>query len=389
MAGSKEFIEEFGSLSFDQFPFCDGDAVSFCEAFYMPFEKVVTDSFDDDPTDFLSASNLLFAKKEFKHSGLGLMITSKPSQRMVAISGKERYRKLKIFAVRELYSKIPAIQFAAGTFILPDGTPVVVFRGTDDTISGWREDFDILVRKGTPAYNIALDYIEKVAEKFKGNIIICGHSKGGNIALYTALKCAPKIRKRISALYNFDGPGFHNYDIFKTGAYDEIKPVYKHYIPSDAFVGVIMAHDYDYKVVKSTMPLGPLQHDLGSWYIEGGNLVTVKDTDALSKFYDVVFAKLAGNCEKRGFSDVVAKVFESVSVGTGQKDLTGLAKNLPSSIKGAKEAWKNLDPQTQEDFKIAFSGMGQYVKDGARAVRENQTEESARFSFDTNEDLIK
>lgn len=380
MAGSKEFMDEYGRKSFAEFPFCDGDVISICEATYMPFEKVVSPSFDDEPVSLESACDRLFALNGYEHKKLGLMITNAPSVRMMQMADSVRYEGVKMVAFRAVYSFNPAIQFAAGTLILPDGTLAIFFRGTDDTVAGWKEDLDLLLHKGTPAYKFALDYIEEAAEKLEGDIILMGHSKGGNEALHTALKCSEKVRSRIKALYNNDGPGFFDHSIFKTGTYDEIADRYKHYIPSSAFIGALMAHDYDYKAVKSTKHLGPFQHDIGTWKIENGELLTAGDTDALSKVTDVLFAKISAKTLS-GFAEDVDTVVTEVLAGAGQETLTDFAKNIVPSIKGAKAALDMVKPEIRQNAKQALKGTGKMLKESIEAVKNGNAAETAKQAF--------
>ena len=292
MAGIKEYIPQFGDRTFEEYPFNDCDALTLSEVIYMPFETVVSTSFEDDPRNFAEAAKELFESRGSKHQKLGLMITNQSSVDMMAMAETTRFSEMKILAVREVYSAKPAIQYCAATFILPGDELVVVFRGTDDTLAGWKEDLDLFITKNPPSYDLALSYIEELASKREGKIRICGHSKGGNIALMTALKCSDAVRSRIVGVYNNDGPGYHDYGIFHLGTYEEVLPVYKHFVPNSSTVGMLMAHDYDYKAVKSTLLLGPFQHDLGTWQIENGKLVTVPDISFMAKATDVIVAKL-------------------------------------------------------------------------------------------------
>ena len=371
MPTTKEYITEYGNISFSDRPFSDPDAIAFCEITYMPLEKVVSERFTDEPVKFGDAAYQLFALRNFKHKNLGLMISANPSKKILNMGSLRRYNEVKIVACKEVYSKNPAVQFGAATYILPDGTLVICFRGTNDDIAGWKEDIDLFTNNGSPSYTLALEYIENAAKNFEGDIILIGHSKGGNVALYTALKCSEEIRKRIKCVYNHDGPGFRNYDIFKTGSYDEILPNYKHYIPSSSFIGVLLAHDYDYKAVKSSMHLGPFQHDLGSWQIENGEVVFVNDTDKLSKITDIWLAQLVSRASNEEYSKALDSVLTAVTEGTGQRTLTDFAKHLPSSLSGAVKAYKGLDKSTKDNFKEAFSGSVKLLGDSIKEVKNN------------------
>lgn len=378
MPNSKNYIEEFGGVSFAERPFCDADALALCEVFYMPLELVVSSSFDAEPVNFSDACNELFDIRGNKHAALGLMITKTPSIRLMQMAASERFSEIKVVAVNEVYSKEPAIQYCAGTFLLPGGDIVIVYRGTDDSIAGWKEDLDMMVRQGTPAYDLALDYFSKAAEKFSGNIYVCGHSKGGNIALRTAIKCPDEIRKRIVSVYNYDGPGYYNFHLFNTPAYAELLPGYKHFVPSSSLIGMMLCHDYDYKAVKSSRLTGAFQHDLGTWQIKDGELVIAPDISLMAKLTD---AWLAGMVD--GLSTVSSaamdKVVTAITEGTGVETLYALVHNFRSAVGGAVEAYRNIDPETKAAFKEAFNGAGKLLIDSFKAVRDHTFNRAAEI----------
>lgn len=388
MNGSKEFVDQFGGMSFEEKEFCDGDAISFCEIVYMPFANAVSSSFDDELMSFPEACSKVFESRGNRHYSPGLLISKGISERMMQMAEQERYRNVKIGPVRSVYSYEPAIQFTAVNFILPDGTCVVTFEGTDDTIAGWKEDLDILTRRATPAYKYALDFLENVAEKFDGQIIILGHSKGGNEALYSVLKCSQEVRDRVKYIYNNDGPGFFNYAIFRTGSYSELGDRYRHFVPSTSLVGMMLAHDYDYKAIKSSKHLGPFQHDMETWHIENGNLVTVEDVNNLAKVTDLYLAKLASRAQNEGYISAVDSVMTDLLAGLGQETLTDLVKHAGSAAKGAVAAWKCIEPDVKKTFIGAFKGSAKMIKDSIDAVKTNVNMETAKNHFDEVKEML-
>lgn len=361
MAGAREYIIEFGNTTFEEYPFCDADALVLCQVFYMPIERVVSNSFEKAPVALPDAANELFNMMGNKYRRLGLMIPKDASKNIMLMAARKRYADVKIYAVEEVFSINPAVQYAAGTFILPDGTAVVVFRGTDDTISGWKEDLDILIKKGTPAYGYAKEYVEKLAKAHKGKIMLCGHSKGGNIALLTAITVNKKIRSRITGVYNFDGPGYHSSSVLNTAAYDEILPVYRHFVPSGSMIGMMLAHDYDYQAVASKMHIGAFQHDLGTWKIGSGELEKVADTDKLSKLTDLIFAEICSGVDF-DFCGALDDVFSSVIDGIDKITLTELASHPLNALAGGIKAFRAVSPEIKSQAKQAVTGAGGAVK---------------------------
>ena len=367
MATSIDFIKKYGDKTFDELPFCDIDNLVLCEMFYMPFEKVINDNFNKEPIPFAEACNKMFAYNGYKHVGPGIMLLKKISVKMMAMANCKRYRDLKVVACQSAFATEPALQFAAMTLILPDGTLVVVFRGTDDTLVGWKEDFDIYLRKGIPSQKLGVNYVNNIAKRYDGPIIVCGHSKGGNVSLYSAMHCSQEARSRLKAVYNNDGPGFENFNFVNSKEYKEILPIYKHFVPSNSFIGMILAHDDDYKVVKNTKFMGFLQHDASTWKIKGTEFVTKSDKFALSKIVDLSLMEMLLTVNDNE-SVIFDKVMTAVVNGTGQVNLTNFVRNLSSSVKGAKKAWKDMDENTKMEFSYIFAGSTKVIADAFKTV---------------------
>lgn len=377
MAGSLQYIKKFGNVSFTEMPFGDVDNVALCEIFYMPLEKVVSESFSDEPRPFADACNAMFSYNGNRHKAPGIMLKKSISVKMMEMAKQKRYSEMKIVACTETFKTNPAVQFAAATFILPDNTLVVVFRGTDDSLIGWKEDCDIFVKRSIPSHALAVNYLENVAKCFDGDIIILGHSKGGNVALFAGLNCSESTRARIKALYNNDGPGFFDYSLFRTRQYAELLPRYNHFIPSSSFVGVLMAFDKDYTVVKSKRLLGPMQHDLATWQVADTDIKTLPRASKLAKINEICLSGILYRISREQ-GENFDKIASAVIEGTGQTNLTGFTKHLPSAVKGAMDTWKTLDEESKEELKETFSGSKDIIKDSVKLVVVNERSEKAK-----------
>ncbi len=367
MAGSLQYIKKFGNVSFTEMPFCDVDNVALCEIFYMPLEKVVSDSFTEEPRPFAEACQAMYSYNGNRHKAPGIMLKKSISVKMMEMAKQKRYSEMKIVACTETFKTNPAIQFAAATFILPDNTLVVAFRGTDDSLIGWKEDCDIFIKHVIPSHVLAVNYLENVAKHFDGDIIVIGHSKGGNVALYAGLNCSESTRARIKALYNNDGPGFFDHSQFRTKQYADLLPRYNHFIPSSSFIGVLLAFDKDYTVVKSKRLLGPLQHDLATWQVADCDIKTLPRASKLAKINEICLSGILYRISREQ-SENFDRVANAVIEGTGQTSLTGFTRHLPSAVKGAVETWKNLDEESREELKGTFSGSREIIRDSVKLV---------------------
>lgn len=327
MANVMDYIKKYGDISFCDMPFGEADNVALCGMYYMPFDKVVSDSFEDEPVDYKTASDEIFELRGRKHTPVGLVLLKNISEQMVLMSKYKRFQEMKVVAAVRVYEKAPAVQFEAATFLLPDGKIVVLFKGTDDTLTGWKEDFDILTKKGIPSNSLSIEYLEKAAKKFDGNIIVCGHSKGGFIAQYAALYSSKEVRDRIEVVYNDDGPGFWDYSYLESETYAEMLPKYRHFVPQSSFIGMMLAHDNDYEIIKSNQILGPLQHDLNSWQFSGKKLVRAEELTDMGKMNDGVLRDLVGGLDDES-EKVLDTVLDKVLSGVNQTGLLDVKKNF-------------------------------------------------------------
>lgn len=375
MANVMDYIKKYGDISFCDMPFGEADNVALCGMYYMPFDKVVSDSFEDEPVDYKTASDEIFELRGRKHTPVGLVLLKNISEQMVLMSKYKRFQEMKVVAAVRVYEKAPAVQFEAATFLLPDGKIVVLFKGTDDTLTGWKEDFDILTKKGIPSNSLSIEYLEKAAKNFDGNIIVCGHSKGGFIAQYAALYSSKEVRDRIEVVYNDDGPGFWDYSYLESDTYAEMLPKYRHFVPQSSFIGMMLAHDNDYEIIKSNQILGPLQHDLNSWQFSGKKLVRAEELTDMGKLNDGVLRDLVGGLDDES-EKVLDAVLDKVLSGVNQNGLLDVKKNFVPALKGGVEAWRSLDRDTQKKFLKIFSDTPEIVFRNSNRIRKERTEKT-------------
>ena len=375
MANSSDYLKNFGSVSFEELPFNAVDSFALCQSFYMPVENV----YENVKSPSLTLRELYmkcFELRGAKHKPVGLILSKQISVRAVEMARSVRFGGAKVADVTNVFTTEPCIQFAAMTLLLSDGTVAIVFRGTDDSLIGWKEDVDILVKKSMPSHQLAQDYLERVAAAYPGKLVLCGHSKGGNLALWAALKCSDDVRERIVGLYNLEGPGFYNYHLYGTQAYRELLDRYFHIIPHGAFIGVMLAHDDDYEVVKSSYPSGPFQHDLTSWMVQDDHPVYMPGLNIVGRFNDAMMRRITELIPAQYYG-TIEKMADRIVKGAGQLYLTGFSKNIISSVKGIANAWADTDEEMKNDFKASFRDVGKAVpaafKEVVKAERPQET----------------
>ena len=173
---------------------------------------------------------------------------------------------------------------AALTVLLEDGSAFLAFRGTDGTLVGWKEDFNLSFLDVVPAQLEAADYVQTFAAGFSGPLRLGGHSKGGNLAVAGAALAGMKARDQIRSVWSFDGPGLNAYLLARPG-YSELLTRIRSFVPKSSVVGLLLAHEEPYTVVDSDQE-GLFQHDPYSWQVQGPGFVRLEEVDPGSRLID-------------------------------------------------------------------------------------------------------
>lgn len=253
-----DYILWRGDLSFESDPINSIDAMLFSLIAYLKFENYI-----NNESIILSE-----ALKMIKENDITYLTSFKEILEIVDLTkSSKRYCDLELHSFEIIYDTSTEMQFAAVCITLPDNTIVIAFRGTDSSIIGWKEDFNLCFEDFIPSQNKALKYVEKIYKKYKTDIIISGHSKGGNLALYSFLNTDKNIADKVKNVYLYDIPGVRDSFINNENYINYSEKIIS-YIPEHSIVGAILNTPKNYKVIK-TDAIGVLQHDVIKWNIVG------------------------------------------------------------------------------------------------------------------------
>jgi len=239
------------------------------------------------------------------------------------------------------------MQFSAMCLDLPDDTVCVAFRGTDNTLIGWREDFNMAYRPVVPGQEAARLYLERAAATTDRPLRLAGHSKGGNLAVYAAACSQPEIQDRIESIWNYDGPGMHH-DVFGSDGYERIRPKIHSYVPQTSIIGLLMDYAVPYTVVHSDAS-GLSQHDPLSWQVYGAAFETLDNIDRNAVVVCETLHEWLDNStpEQRGaFVDTLFRLVEPTEA-TKMSDLLGAKMKSLMTMVGAR---KDVDPEARRVF---------------------------------------
>lgn len=311
MANLFDYLKWRGDLTFTQDPPNGVDALIFSALSYIRFGGR-TEEEPNTPIHLRDAAEDFFALEDHEHR----LRVKMDMELLHAAACTVRFGFTKLYLYRDLFIPEQETQFAAVTFLLDDGSACLTFRGTDNSLVGWKEDFNMSFQQTIPAQRLALQYTREVAAEYTAPLRLCGHSKGGNLAVFAAARSSPMVQERILEVYNNDGPGFTDYMMGDPG-YKAMVPRIKTYIPQSSVIGMLLEHEEPYTVIRSKT-VGLLQHDLYSWEVLGREFIPMQEITADSQFLDATiktwFAEMS-NQERGQLVDVMFSL-----LGTGGVD---------------------------------------------------------------------
>ena len=266
-----------------------------------------------------------------------------------------RFRGTKVAHFREVFDKEKVQQFAALVFLLPDGTRYVSFRGTDSSITGWKEDFLMSITAETEGAKEAVSYLNDVAASVDGDFILGGHSKGGNFAMYAAAFCEDAVKGRIRKVYNNDGPGFRE-EIVRSAAYRELLPKITNIVPQTSIIGRLLSNEAAHTVVKSTAA-GIFQHDVTTWEVTKDKFVRA-EPDAFSDFVEKSLGTWLETMDDEARKSLVETVFSMIEMTEAETFAEfgeNLFKNTGLIIKGLGR----LPKEKRSELTAALGGLAE------------------------------
>ncbi len=303
-----EYLLWRGDLRFSQVPPNPVDTLICSELAYINYSGLVPEDFQHPvPLRVVAEAFLALPDQEQR------IRVKKDIDLLAAAAQSARFRDAKLVFYRSELIEEQETQFAAVTWLLDDGSALLSFRGTDMTMVGWKEDFNMSFQPRVPAQEKALYYTRSFAMVHPLPLRLCGHSKGGNIAVYAAAKLEPEYQARILSVYNHDGPGFGAAMMGDPG-YLQMVPRIQTYVPQSSVVGMLLEHEEPYTVIKSRQ-VSILQHEPYSWEVLGGDFVRVEEITEDSRLVDkTIKTWLAGKtmAERNEFVDAV---YELLSMG--------------------------------------------------------------------------
>ena len=311
MAGIFEYLKWRGDLTFRQDPVNEVDALIFSALAYVRYgdgEQLLT----GDTGTLTEIADAFFSLPDCEERTM----LKNDLELLLSAAETTRFGRAKLCMYRDLLIPEQETQFAAVTFLLDDGSAFLAFRGTDHTLVGWKEDFNMTFQQTVPSQRLALQYTREAAMELPGPLYLGGHSKGGNMAVFAAARSSPMVQERIVRVYNNDGPGFTQYMMGDPG-YLTMVPKIRTYIPQSSVIGMLLEHEEAYTVIRSKT-VGLLQHDPYSWVVEGKQFLPVQEITDSSQFVDATIKSWFADMTNQERNQLVDVMF--ALLGTGGVD---------------------------------------------------------------------
>lgn len=366
-----EYISWRGDLPLENVPVCDADVLIFSRLSYIPFDGAVPKESGGGVTLSAAAEEILRRAGE-EESDVRFR-KKEDAMLLEALSDAPRYSGILLSGFVNIYDEKSEEQFSAITMSLPDKSTAVVFRGTDGTLVGWKEDFNLSFETEVPAQRDAVSYLESAASASAGALRIYGHSKGGNLSVYSAAFCKSDVRRRVTEVRSLDGPGF-NEAVAASEGFLSVRDITKTYLPQSSVIGMLLCHTEGFSVVHSTKT-GLFQHNLYSWEIaKNGSFEPYAELTDSSRFTDAAIRKwISGmTTEQRAkFTDAVYNIVTSSDATTLRELWHG--KNTLAIIRAAGKTDEETRKTLSEGLRLMRRSLQSSFPEQMELIRKSQS----------------
>ena len=362
-----DYIDWRGDIPLLTDGFNDVDALIFTQLSYLNFGEIVS-------ADFAEKTKIADVWEKFRSSqnfserkNVGLVINPLSVDLLEAAAKSVRFSSVELSGFVDKFDDGAEEQFCALVFSF-DGKHFVAFRGTDDTIVGWKEDFNLAFKDKVLAQIDAANYLSSFLNALKtpDEIFVGGHSKGGNLAIFSVSELSAENFSKIKKIYNFDGPGFSREKLLSS-EFEKLRPLVKSFFPQFSIVGQLFEHFDEFNVVESSGQF-LMQHDPFTWAVRGASFVFKESLDEKSEYFSRTFNGWLEKIQDDKREQFVEAVF-SVIGATKNGSLSALHANSLRSSAAMIVAFKSLDDETR---KAVTQIAGEFLKEASKNLSQNK-----------------
>lgn len=323
------------------------DSLIFSNFIYMNLEYVFQS--DDNKKNIIQSKEIeirdFLQREHFSKMFKNIIMPQQFESFLYELAASRRFRNVKVKYFVNLNDNNIEKQFAAVSFIINNEYSYIAFRGTDDSFNGWKEDFNMAYKCPVPSQEEALEYVNKYYKKLTQKIYLGGHSKGGNLAVYSLVKASDKIQDKIECVFSHDGPGFRK-EFIESEEFKKIKGKIRKTLPQSSIVGMLLQTQENYKIVNSDA-FFLLQHDPFSWQVKNSDFDYTENLTGGAKYTNVTISKWLNELNDKKREKVVNQMFKAL-YATNETTFTSLAVNWKKNLPIIMGELRGLDEETKE-----------------------------------------
>ncbi|MCD7724141.1 MAG: DUF2974 domain-containing protein [Clostridiales bacterium] len=363
-----DYLKEYGDYTWEEKPFSDVDSLILSQFAYLKFDGMAPEPEAKQPMTTLydlvnqKAYDHLYADERYREDNTALFL---------GMYRSKRFGGMKIGNYVNHIDLERETQFSAVTYCLSNDLYYVAFRGTDESIVGWKEDLNLAFSEPVPGQLMSVEYLERAAERIPGEFYVGGHSKGGNLAVYSVMNCKPEVRRRVGRIYDHDGPGFRP-EVKSQSAYAEIESKIHKTIPRSSVVGMLLYTDGAYRVVESKT-LGVAQHNPYTWLIDQDQFHVVEEIRAGRKFMDEALNEWILSLNQEQMHTFV-DTFYQIVLASETDNLIDFTENWFRSVHKIGAALKEVEPETAKMLIQIMKKLFEILSANARERVRSRTE---------------
>lgn len=365
MANLFDYVVWRGDLDFDKVPFGKIDALLLAQISYCLVDGFVSESFDEKITLKELANRMKNTDDLERRKKIGYLINKGTTDLLFKAGDSVRFGSVQVCGYKNVFNEEISEQFAAFTFIA-DKKCVVSFRGTDDSIVGWKEDFNIAWQEKIPSVTEAENYLCKVAKECKNKIVVIGHSKGGHLAVAASSSAEKNVQKRIEIVYNFDGPGFEK-QFYESTEFNNIKEKLVSVYPELSIVGMIFYHPSDFEIVKSD-GVAVMEHDALTWQVCANGFDLAEDFNSKSKFFYKAFNEWAESLSKSQIEQFVKAIFSVIEASEAKSNSELMENSIVANAKMIAK-YASFEKETKKEVRKVLGMLADAIHNNSPFVK--------------------
>lgn len=368
MGNVMDYLDWRGDLSWEADPFNEVDNLILAQLVYVDFEGIVPGVMSEENITLKEASKLFFEKNKEEDILAKVSMTKMSAFVMKKMAETKRFSEIRLSKYVNDIDLEEQSQFSVLCITLQDGSIFISYSGTDSTIVGWRENFNMGYLEETPGQRKAVDYLNFTMKRNKQILRVGGHSKGGNLSVYASVMCKPQIQKHIIEVYSNDGPGFRK-EMLESDAYHRMEGKIRRIVPESSIVGLLLEHESKYEVVKSS-ERGAQQHDPLSWEVKGKHFIYVEDVTPQSLMLDETMKKWLGQLDGEQRQQIVETVFSVLETA----EIYTVDDFYHSKLKKIQEIMKATTDLPEETQKLLYEAIRLLWKTGNNLIKKRMKE---------------